>query len=218
MDTRLILARLYRQERRPTRWRRMVKTARRRVGTWIEDRTTHLVFGALLFGVWGLGHFWYYNQLTTLEFNAKVGWAQVEAAQQRRNHVQRNLVRLVNFYADYERSTMKDLTILRTEESKPDSSAGASPPGALLGRLDAVAENYPNLNLGASVQLLSQAVLDSETDVANSIKAYNLAVNQYTTVLHQFPGRLFGQPMGFETMAFYTPVDQSILDYKELSP
>jgi len=218
MDTRLILARLYGQERRPRRWRRLVRAMKRRVTSWVQDRTTHLAFGTILFAVWGLGHFWYYNRLTTLEFNAKVGWAQVEAAQQRRNHVQRNLVRLVNFYADYERTTMKDLTVLRTEEPESAQSPAAPAPGGLLGRLDAVAENYPALNLGASVQLLSKAVLDSETDVANSIKTYNLAVNQYTTVLHQFPGRLFGRPMGFETIDFYTPEDQSVLEYEELTP
>lgn len=218
MDTRLILARFYRQERRPNRLRRMVKMAKRRLQDWVQDRTTHILLGALLFTVWGVAHFWYYNRLTTLEFNAKVGWAQVEAAQQRRNHVQRNLIRLVNFYAEYERNTMRDLTVLRTEKRESALATEAEPPEALLGRLDAVAENYPNLNLGATVQLLSQAVLDSETDVANSIRAYNLAVNNYTTVLHQFPGRLFGGPMGFETIEFYTPEDQSVLEYRELTP
>ena len=222
MDTRLILHRLYRlDEPHLTLARRLggrVRRVRRKLVNWVGQRSTRLALGALAVGGWIAGHIYYYNRLYDLETNVYMAEAQIQAAEQKRSHIQRNLVKLVRYYATYERSVMNDLTVLRTQDSpKPPTSDGDSAQ-QLLARLDAVAEQYPNLNLTQSVQQLSEIIADTETEIVDRIGAYNEAVNIYTTYLGQFPANIFGRPLGFERVDYYRPKDPSVVDYREVAP
>ena len=161
---------------------------------------------------------YYYNQFVDLEFNVQAAWAQVEASQQKRNHVQRNLTQLLRYYAKYEQALMTDVTKLRTEASEEELSTEGQTPSELLMRLKAVAEQYPNLHLTNTVQQLTLAVVNSESEIAQQIMTYNNVVNVYTTMLGQFPGNVIGPALGFQSYKFYEPEDRQILKYHELKP
>jgi LemA protein len=100
---------------------------------------------------------------------------------------------------------------LRADEVPPEPSLGE-----MLGRIDALAEQYPNLHLTSTVERFSQAVVASEAEVALRIMEYNNSVNMYTTALNTYPGKVFGKTLGFESMDFYQPKDRSVLEYREL--
>lgn len=86
----------------------------------------------------------------------------------------------------------------------------------LLSQLRIVAEQYPDLKLTQNLQQMSQSIIDSETEIAKRIMAYNDAVNAYTTVLDTFPGNIFGYLSRFRTYEFYK-VEPSKLQYQEVS-
>lgn len=221
MDTRLIMKRLYAASEAELRNPRQGWGSRQRLRLlrWLERHNWQLILGLTMMACSAVSHAYYYNVLVMYEFGVKVTMAQVEATQQKRNHVQRNLTRLIRYYAEYEESLMSSLTRLRAREK-----AGASTPRerreelqTLLGRLDAVAEQYPNPQLVGAVQTTSQAVIASETEVTQRIMDYNNAVNAYTTLLHTFPTRLFAKTMGFESYDFYAP-DPDETPYREVNP
>ncbi|MDH5674059.1 MAG: LemA family protein [Myxococcales bacterium] len=239
METERILERLYGIGKKPPRPTLAVRVANalerlqrnsRMTAQRLSRYNMHLTLGALAFACWVGSHVYFYNYLINLEFGVKVAWAQVEASQQKRNHIQRNIRRLLLYYADYERRTMGELTELRTgrraEPAGQDPTASPPPSAAatqadksledLLGRLSVVAEQYPALQLQQTVDRFSQAVINSETEITQRIMGYNTAVNIYTSALAQFPGRIYGTMLGFELYEFYVPDAEDTLDYREV--
>ena len=180
----------------------------------VRQHTTKLTVAAVVIGAWILAHIYYYNWLYDLETNVQMSYAHIQATEQKRNHIQRNLVRLVRYHAQYERSVMTDLTELRAAE-KPAKAETAQ---QLLARLDAVAEQYPNLNLGGTVDQFSNIIASTEAEIADRIVQYNEAVNVYTTALGQFPANIFAKPLGFGHYDYYRPKDPSVVEYREVKP
>lgn len=217
LPTRLILERMY--GFRPLlpahrRWwdpRPLLARYRRGAKYWVRRKTWRLVFASLVIGAWVAAHIYYYNRLIDLEFNVKAAHAQIEVAQLKRNHIIRSLTRILHYYSAYEGGILKGVTKLRNQGEKPNpvpplpkTSKGASPE-ALLSRLFALSEAYPDLKLTKTAEKFSDAIVNSETDVAAWIMQYNNSVNMYTTVLERFPGDIFGRTMGFKPYPFYKP-------------
>lgn len=215
METPLILERLYRlSPRRPRR--RFLLRLRSQLIEWVKRHTSRLAIGSLAAGAWIVSHVYYYNLLVTQECDVLAARAQIEATKRKRDHVQRDLTQLVRYYAQYERGVLQQMTALRTKGSAP-APAPASPE-QLLAKLDAVGEQYPELNLDASVQQFSELITATESEITDRIIAYNTSVNVYTTTLNSFPGVVFGRLLGFDDWEFYKPEDPSALDYKEVKP
>jgi LemA protein len=190
--------------------------------------------------LWVLGHIYYYNQLVALEQNVDRAWAQVEAQQARRSHVSRSTRQFVEFYAHHEREILTELTELRAIKKRsgkqpPDvveadkalrppaaidgvpafdaSSPFAGPSGSRIGLegLQLVAEQYPQLMLAQNLQQWQASTVATEIEIATRVIDYNNAVNAYTTVLSQFPARIFASVLGFKPAKFYSPAkDETI--------
>lgn len=220
MDTEKVINRLYPKATRRPRFVRDPRSTR--LAGWT------MVFVALVYAV---GQIYYYNRLVDLEYNVDAAWAQVEAQQQRRYHIQKNLTRLVVGYRLHEAETLSSLTQMRTGRTPPAEGnaapAAAAEPSAqgdvvsqdqidkLLARIQVVAEQYPQLRLTENIQQFSASVIESEKEIARLTIEYNNAVNIYTTMLHQFPGKVFGKIVGFKTRHFYKP-DAEKLSFHQL--
>ncbi len=212
MNSRLILERVYRLPAGKLSLTGRVRSLWRKASRKVQRYTTAILFSSVGVSLWVVSHVYYYNLLLDLEMNVRTARAQIEVAEQRRNHIQRNLTQLTRYYARYEHKVLKDVTGLRTAK-KPEKVA----PTEALARLDAVAEQYPSLQLNGTVRQFSDSIVDSETLIATRAAEYNEAVNVYTTALGEFPGNIFGRVMGFEPVEYYSP-DKSVLGYHEVKP
>jgi LemA protein len=198
----------------------------------------YLVFGSLAVAVWMMFHLYYYNLLVDLGFNVQASWAQVEAQLERRYHIQQNLTQIVMDYSEYEKDTLTDLIKMRTsamaggraakatdanrqlpsEPSEKSSSAQLkqltkSELAKLFPDILFMAEQYPELKLTENFQQFSAAIVDTESQIAEQVMAYNDAVNIYTTTRTQFPGNFFGSVFRFEMYDYYEP-DKELLDFR----
>jgi len=220
MDTTEILQRLYgvRPKRRRRAVWRSVLGLRERFADWVRQHNWSLTLVALGLGLWCVTHVYYYNSLVSLEFDVLAAQAQIEASQQKRNHIQRNVLSLLRFYEGYERQLTTGVTEMRTRSEGDAAASGAEDDsfGSLLGRLNAVAEAYPALRLTEVVQRFVDAVVAIESEIAVRISQYNTSVNIYTTVLRQFPGILFGRSLGFEEPSFWEVPDRDTLPYEAI--
>src|SRR5207249_4201160 len=90
-----------------------------------------------------------YNRFVSQEEAIKAQWAQVENQLQRRNDLIPNLVETVKGYAQHEESVFKDVADARTQllsaKSPEEKIGAANRETSALGRLLAIAENYPQL-------------------------------------------------------------------------
>jgi hypothetical protein len=213
MNSYEILEKLYRLPPRKVMKRNWLRKQWTRVLDRVQRHATKVVIGTLIFGMWVASHVYYYNVLLDLEANTDTAMSQIEVAEQKRDHIRRNLTQLLRFHATYERDVLKELTTLRGPNLRPEGS-----PESPVARLDAVGEQYPALQLTTTVKGVSDSLVAAEMEVAQRIYEYNTAVNMYTARLHQFPGNLFGKPFGFRDREHYKPADRAALDYKELAP
>jgi LemA protein len=216
LPTTLILERLYGVPRhsRSERFRRRVLAIQKNLARWLEHQRWGVALAASIFIILGLAHGYYYNMLFVLQSNVHAAQAKIEAGQQRRNHIKRNLVQLMRFYADYERQLMKDVTKMRGDAQKSAEPNGDAM--GLLGRLNAVAEQYPSLHLTNTAEQFMTGVVNTESEIAGYIIDYNRTVNMYRTAKTTFPAKIFSAVLGFPDYSFYQPEDRSVLEFKEL--
>ncbi len=97
-----------------------------------------------------------YNTFVSQEEAIKAQWAQVENQLQRRNDLIPNLVETIKGFAQHEEGVYKDIADARSRllaaKSPEETIAAANQQTSALGRLLAVVENYPQLQVERAVQ------------------------------------------------------------------
>jgi len=154
-----------------------------------------------------------YNSLVGADEETKAAWGQVENVYQRRADLIPNLVATVKGSAAHEQNTLSAVTQARAEATQVKlTAADLSDPAKLqafekaqgqlsqsLGRLLAVAENYPDLKANASFRDLQSQLEGTENRIAVERRRYNEAVQHYNTLVRAFPSLISAKLFGFRT-------------------
>jgi LemA protein len=153
------------------------------------------------------------NTMVEAEEQTINAWAQVENVYQRRADLIPNLVKTVQAAADFERETLNDVIRARaaitsiqinpTELNEANLNAFIERQETLsasLGRLLAVAENYPQLQSMGSFRDLQSQIEGAENRITVERRRYNEKVQVYNSLARRFPYRLFG----FVTKPYFT--------------
>jgi LemA protein len=175
--------------------------------TWIVIGIIFVValIGGLLVGTT-------YNRLVTMRNRYKNAFAQIDVQLNRRYDLIPNLVEVAKQYMSHERETLEGVTRARTaavdslKEASADPSSGESmrklseSEGGLegaLGRLFALAENYPDLKANQNMMQLSEELTSTENKVAFARQAFNDSVMNYNNAREIFPATLMAGTFGF---------------------
>jgi len=148
-----------------------------------------------------------YNRFVGQEEAIKAQWAQVENQLQRRNDLIPNLVETVKGYAAHEEGVFKDIADSRSKllaaKSPDETIAAANQQTTALGRLLAIAENYPNLKANEQFNRLMDELSGTENRIAVERMRYNERVREYDTARRQFPANLTAKMFGFKEYPFF---------------
>jgi LemA protein len=148
-----------------------------------------------------------YNRLVRLRNRVENAWAQIEVQLRRRYDLIPNLVETVRGYASHERATFEEVTKARTaaQEAKtvPEQAEAENFLTAAIGRLFAVAEDYPELRATENFQQLQSQLEDTEQKIAVSRQVYNDAVLTYDTALETVPTNIVGGMFNFEEKPYF---------------
>src|SRR6516165_5254896 len=148
-----------------------------------------------------------YNRFVGEEEAIKTQWAQVENQLQRRNDLIPNLVETVKGYATHEESVFKDVADARSRllaaKSPEETIQAANQQTSALGRLLAVAENYPQLRANEQFNRLMDELSGTENRIAVERMRYNERVQAYETARRQFPANLTAKVFGFKEHPFF---------------
>ena len=143
-----------------------------------------------------------YNRLVSLRNQALNGWRQIDVQLKRRHDLIPNLVNAVRGSMDFERDT---LTAVMEARARALGAAGpadaAQKEGQLtqaLGRLLAVAENYPTLKSNDNVKMLQEELSGTENKVGFARQFYNDIATNFNTAQQVFPANLFAATFGFK--------------------
>ncbi|MEJ1967333.1 MAG: LemA family protein [Rhizomicrobium sp.] len=148
-----------------------------------------------------------YNGLVSRRAMVAEGWSGIDAQLKRRADLIPNLVETVKGYATHERTTFDELARLRSQSGvSQDPAARAQAETAIsaaIGRIMAVAENYPELKASANFQSLQKDLADLEDQIQLARRYYNGAVRNFNVSVQQFPSNLVANIGGFTAAPFF---------------
>jgi LemA protein len=148
-----------------------------------------------------------YNKFVGQEEAVKAQWAQVENQLQRRNDLIPNLVETVKGYAAHEEGVYREIAEARSRllsaKSPEETIAAANQQTSALGRLLAIAENYPQLKANEQFNRLMDELSGTENRIAVERMRYNQRIQEYNTARRQFPGNLTAKMFGFKEYPFF---------------
>ena len=141
-------------------------------------------------------------------------WANIDTELRRRYDLIPNLVETVKGYAAHERGVFEEVTRARAAAmgatGSPAQQAQAEQPlVAALGRLFAVAENYPQLRATENFQQLQAELANTEDRLQSARRFYNNNVQDYNRRVQAFPSNLVASMFGFKQEEFFH-VDEAL--------
>jgi LemA protein len=161
-----------------------------------------VVFIAL--ALWIVGS---YNRLVGMRNQVLNGWRQIDVQLKRRHDLIPNLVNSVRGSMDFERDTLTAVMEARAKALTATGPADAAQKeGQLtqaLGRLIAVAENYPTLKANDNVRSLMEELTGTENKVGFARQFYNDIATKFNTAQQVFPTNIFAASFGFKTAELF---------------
>lgn len=157
-----------------------------------------------------LGIFWYigtYNSLIRINEEVNNKWAQVETQYQRRVDLIPNLVSTVKGAANFEQTTLTDITNARSQWQaaiNPEQKvAAANGVESALARLLVVVENYPQLKATQNYLALQDELANTENKVAVERGRYNEAVRNFNARIKTFPSNIVARNLGYADRTYF---------------
>jgi LemA protein len=148
-----------------------------------------------------------YNRLVRLRNRTENAWAQVDVQLRRRYDLIPNLVETVKGYASHERATFEEVTKARTAAQQartvPEQAEAENFLTAAIGRLFAVAEDYPELRATENFQQLQAQLAETEQKIAIARQVYNDAVLTYDNALETVPTNIVAGIFNFEPREYF---------------
>jgi LemA protein len=152
-----------------------------------------------------------YNGLVRKRNRSENAWAQVDVQLKRRHDLIPNLVETVKGYAAHERGTFDEVTAARTAAQQAQGpQAQAAAENVLtqaLGRLFAVAENYPQLRATENFQQLQAQLSETESNIAVARQVYNDTVLTYDNALQTVPTSIIAGLFNFRPREYFQADD-----------
>lgn len=166
--------------------------------------TTILIAGLLLiFGASVL----IYNRLIRSRNRVSTAWSDIDVQLQRRHDLIPRLVTAVDQYAKYEKATLEAVTALRTESMQTidvgEKGKLEEKISAGLGRIIALAENYPDLKANENFLSLQGELVETENYLQFARRYYNGSVRDYNTLLEIVPNNFIAGAFRFKQKGFF---------------
>ena len=164
-----------------------------------------------------------YNRLIKLSVRVEEAWADIDVQLKRRYDLIPNLVETVKGYAKHERETLEavlearskatsmniDASNVTAEQMTAFAGAQSGLSGAL-GKLFAVAEQYPDLKANENFIELQREITDTENKIQAARRFYNSVVRDMNIIVLSFPINILAKMFNFNKKEFFDLDDDSV--------
>jgi LemA protein len=148
-----------------------------------------------------------YNNLVTLRNQVTNAWKQIDVQLKRRHDLIPNLVNAIKGSMQFEQDTLEKVIKARNAAVSATGVADVAQKeqeltGAL-GRLFALAENYPDLKSNENVKQLQEELTSTENKIGFARQFYNDVATKFNTVQQLFPTNLIAGFFRFQPVDLY---------------
>src|SRR5438046_979327 len=147
------------------------------------------------------------NTLVSKNEAVKSAWSQVDVVLQRRADLSPNLVTAVKRITKQEQTVFGEIAQARSQllsaQTPADKISANQRLDGALGRLLAIAENYPQLRSSENFLRLQDELAGTENRIAVERKRYNDTLQDYNTFIGLFPNSIWANMAGFHRNEAY---------------
>ncbi|MHC4712576.1 MAG: LemA family protein [Planctomycetota bacterium] len=148
-----------------------------------------------------------YNRLVRLLNLSREAWSGIDVQLKRRHNLIPNLVEIVKRYSSHEREVLTEVAATRSRTISAEGiKAKESAENALsqvLGRLFAIAEDYPDVKADDLYRKLQDELTEIEDHLQMARRYYNGAVREYNIRVESFPDNIVARLGGFAAADFF---------------
>lgn len=157
-----------------------------------------------------------FNTLSTKDEAVTGQWQQVEVAYQARMDKTKNLFEIVQGAADFEKQTLTDVIAARSKATSINIDASNLSPekmaefqkaqdafGTSLGRLMAVAEQYPQLQAVGAFRDFQAQYEGMENRIATERRRFNEFAQDFNTSIRRFPRNIWAGIFDFNRRGYF---------------
>ena len=163
-----------------------------------------LVALAVVGAMWAI---WRYNNLISLKYQVANAWKQIDVQLKRRHDLIPNLIAAVKGEMQFEQDTLEKVIAARNSAVAARGVAETAEKENVLtqtlGRLFALAENYPALKANESVRTLMEELTSTENKVGFARQYYNDVATRFNTAQNVFPDSFIAQAFKFQPVELY---------------
>ncbi|HXH85278.1 MAG TPA: LemA family protein [Nitrospira sp.] len=149
-----------------------------------------------------------YNVLVRLANNIDKAWSNIDVILKQRHDELPKLVQVCNSYMTHERETLEAVTRARNAYGAglniDDKAQAENQIVGALGKLFAVAEQYPDLKANQEFLAIQQRISALESTIADRREFYNDSVNLYNIAIEQIPTLWVAQQVGYKARPLLT--------------
>ncbi len=184
----------------------------------METMTIILIAAAALLG-WV---FFTYNGFISAKNRLQEAWADIDVQLKRRYDLIPNLVETVKGYAKHESETLEKVVQARSAATAVNIDASNLTPAMMtavqtaqdglvgsLGKLMAIAEQYPDLKANTNFLELQKELSDTEDKIQAARRFYNGTVQNYNTMVESVPSNLIARIFKFSEKGFFQLAENS---------
>ncbi len=149
-----------------------------------------------------------YNRFVSQKNLIRDSWANIDTELKRRYDLIPNLIETVKGYASHEREIFEEVARTRSMAAgatgSPAAQAAAEGPFvAALGKLFAVAENYPDLKANQNFLALQGELTNTEDRLQTARRFYNANVRDFNNRIQAFPSTVIARMFNFKEAEFF---------------
>lgn len=172
-------------------------------GVLSQGITMEWLFGLVI--VVGIVVVWIYNRLVRHRNLVLEAWAGIDVQLQRRHELVPNLVSTVKGYMAHEAQVLASVTLARSAvpDQVPALSRQETELSRSLGKLFALAEDYPELKASDGFAQLHQSLTEIEEHLQYARRYYNGAVRDNNNLVESIPSNVVAGVFGFRSADFF---------------
>lgn len=150
--------------------------------------------------LWWIGT---YNGIKRLEIKVKEGLSGIDVALTKRYDVLTKLLDVVKGYQKHEKEILSEVIRLRSGMTMQERNAVNQQMDSAFGRINMLAESYPELKSSNNFMQLQNAIVDTEEHLQAARRLYNANVTAYNEKIVTFPNSIVAGSMGASAKEFF---------------